>query len=526
MEGTITMSSARYGMAKRHGWLAAAILAACGPQARPHPSAVAAGARCDGAFSDGTRISVTSPAYLNDVPGDQLFCDFHTFAWNQFLYLTQMQPDPNNGNQVTPLFLHQAPWYNALKADGSPQPGGFPGGGTALQVSQLDQGQAGDDDQLLDVNNATVLYDIRFNSEMYNAIVGGNLYTEALYSAACKPDGSGNCANPLYLPPTTVTTPAAAGSVEIKSAWRDFGTPGACPAQQFYCNGRLGLVGLHIVQKTQSHGEWIWMSFEHAANDPDCYPYGDAPVSPVSPLGTPWSFFNPATAGSAVMASQICEVTGKTPQCNADPGQSAGSGNVTYQAVNICRTDYLPPGGASSANCTLVPDGPPQQSSNSAGNVACLNATLMPQRTGVWQNYKMIGSLWLRGTTPPTQGFRIQIFQPQVTSLPYEQPVGFPNLANTMMETWLQSGSTGYDPFGTNATQAGCFLCHNPPSALGQFPQDDLSHYPGKLPPAKLRAALGQLVPASSTTRFAPAPHPRRPRPVLPLGPGRRPAGR
>ena len=103
------MSSARYGMAKWYGWLAAAVLAACGPQARPHGSAVAAGARCDGAFSDGTRISVTSPAYLNDVPGDQLFCDFHTFSWNQFLYLTQMQPDPNNGNQVTPLFLHQAP---------------------------------------------------------------------------------------------------------------------------------------------------------------------------------------------------------------------------------------------------------------------------------------------------------------------------------------------------------------------------------------------------------------------------------
>ena len=95
-----------------------------------------------------------------------------------------------------------------------------------------------------------------------------------------------------------------------------------------------------------------------------------------------------------------------------------------------------------------------------------------------------------------------------------------------MMETWLQSGSTGYDPFGTNATQAGCFLCHNPPSASGQFAQDDLSHYPGKLPQAKLRAALGQLVPASSTTPFTPAPHPRRPRPVLPLGPARRPAGR
>jgi hypothetical protein len=365
---------------------------------------------------------------------------------------------------------------------------------------------------------------------MYNAIVNGNLYTEDLFAAACQPSGSaGNCTNPLYLPPTTATqspAPPVPGSVEIKSAWRDFGTAAACPAQQFYCNGRLGLVGIHIVQKTQTHGEWIWMSFEHVANDPDCYPYGDAPVAQTSPLGTPWSFFNPTTAGSQVMTSQMCEVTGSSPQCNADPSTN---GSAPYHAVNICRTDYLPPGGASPANCTLVPDGPPQQSSNSPGNVACLNATLMPQHAGVWKNYKMIGSLWLRGTTPPTQNFQVQIFQPQPTdsSIPYKQPVGFPNLANTMMETWLQSGSTGYDPFApgaTNATQAGCFLCHNLPTSNGQFAEDDLSHYPGKLPQSSLTRTLGNLLPASSTKPFTPAPHPRKQRP-LPFpghGPSRR----
>src|SRR5262249_46903292 len=124
-------------------WLATAVLVGgSGPQARPHPGPVGgASALCNGAFSDGTQINVSNPAYLNDVPGDQLFCDFHTFAWNQFIYLTQMQPDPNNGNQVTPLFLHLAPWYNALKLNGSPPPGAFPGGSTALQASLLDQAQ-------------------------------------------------------------------------------------------------------------------------------------------------------------------------------------------------------------------------------------------------------------------------------------------------------------------------------------------------------------------------------------------------
>ena len=65
--------------------------------------------------------------------------------------------------------------------------------------------------------------------------------------------------------------------------------------------------------------------------------------------------------------------------------------------------------------------------------------------------------------------------------LPYVEPVGFPHLANTTMETFMQDGSTGYDPFGSNATKAGCFNCHNLPS-LGnpQFSQLDLSHVVSK----------------------------------------------
>jgi hypothetical protein len=467
------------------------------------PAPAALPAPCKGVFSDTTKINVANPTYLQDVPGEQLFCDFHTFAWNQFVWLTQMQADPNNGGAVTPLFLHMAPWYNVLKPNGSPQPGAYPGGSTALAGAPLDQGQAGDDDHLLDVKGATVKYDIRFNNYMYNAIAGGGLYTQNNYNAKCAPSG-GNCTNPLWLPPTSVAAsgPPTPGAMEIKSAWRDFGSAANCPATEFYCNGRFGLVGIHIVQKTQTHGEWIWASFEHVANDPDCYPGGDAPVAAQSPLGTPWSFFSPVAAGPSVMSTKMCEVTGTSPQCNANPKYYLSQHIFIYKPVNICRTDYVPAGGDSAANCTSVPDGPPQQSSNSPGNVACLNAVMMPQMSGVWKNYKMIGSLWVRGTTGPTTPFTVQIFQSQQTGVEFGQPVGFPHLANTMMETWMQYGSTGYDASGANSQQAGCFLCHNLPSAPalpGSFAADDLSHYPGKLPTATLKERLQQLIPADST---------------------------
>jgi hypothetical protein len=52
-------------------------------------------ALCNGTFSDGTSISVKSPAWLADVPGQKSLCDFHTFAWNQFLYLVLASMPPS-----------------------------------------------------------------------------------------------------------------------------------------------------------------------------------------------------------------------------------------------------------------------------------------------------------------------------------------------------------------------------------------------------------------------------------------------
>ncbi len=55
------------------------------------------------------------------------------------------------------------------------------------------------------------------------------------------------------------------------------------------------------------------------------------------------------------------------------------------------------------------------------------------------------------------------------------------------METWLQPDATGYDPFKTNASQVGCFLCHKQPSAYGNAGrQVDMSHFSGKLPVVKM----------------------------------------
>src|SRR6185312_2784839 len=169
----------------------------------------------------------------------------------------------------------------------------------------------------------------------------------------------------------------------------------------------------------------------------------------------------------------------------------SGDGS-TWVKVNVCRTDMIAAGGASASNCATP-------GVNNPGNVACLNATIMPQLSGVWQNYKLVGTLWTKPTQGPNNDFRIQVFQnntnPPLPPNQYPLPVGFTHLANTAIETWLQMGATGYDPDGNNATQAGCFACHHEPSSATQV---DLSHFPGKLPTPTIQALKASLIPANS----------------------------
>jgi len=215
----------------------------------------------------------------------------------------------------------------------------------------------------------------------------------------------------------------------------------------------------------------------------------DLPFGPMGAIGKSWALFNPGTVPPGVMSSKTCSVTGPSPQCNTNPNPS-GDG-TTWVKVNVCRTNMLSAGGASQANCATP------GTNNNPGNVACLNATIMPQLTGVWKNYELVGTQWTKPTQGPNNDFRIQVFQSNTTPpLPpnqYPLPVGFVHLANTAIETWLQMGATGYDPDGNNATQAGCFGCHHEPSTATQV---DLSHFPGKF--ASLSALKASLIPANS----------------------------
>ena len=82
----------------------------------------------------------------------------------------------------------------------------------------------------------------------------------------------------LPAPPAALTFPN--GAIDVKSAWIDM--TGVPHPERYYTRSALvldpasgtcskksvGLIGLHIVQKTQSRPQWIWSTFEHVDNVP------------------------------------------------------------------------------------------------------------------------------------------------------------------------------------------------------------------------------------------------------------------
>ena len=410
-------------------------------------------------------------------------CDVDQFAWNNFLYLTT-----DEGGK--PRFMSLTPWFDAFPSSGKPK---VASSYTKLNNKQMkrsqNKGQAGDDFSLLDVARETIVYDLRVNDSYANQISSNDWYKLNSYNKEVINyinDGQRG----IWLNPTSPTSTNAI--LEIKTSWRKFSASN-CPTDIMHCEKDdagtwWGLIGMHLVQKTPTHGEMIWASFEHVGNSPDCTAGGNNPITQnpgsinvnknIAGLKdkTGWSLFNYATYTSDGGDGKKCTYpttgTGGT-QCLGDP--------TTGNKINICRTDQLPP----ATNC-----------SNATSNLhvtSCLNKNVQAALSNKWKYYQLIGAEWgiwgAIATGAPLSGcfvlkdkidgqdFGSTCAPPLNGSENTVTTTGTVNLANSTMETWMQKGIklkvnnvlwTGQD----------CFSCHQPPTNFGQ---GDLSHMFGRI---------------------------------------------
>jgi hypothetical protein len=250
-------------------------------------------------------------------------------------------------------------------------------------------------------NGKWVRYQTAFNQIEYTQIVNGKLYLfSSLQSAA----------------PVTFQN----GALDIKAAWMDMtGIPDTQKARYHTrqalvidptspgggCNTiTVGLVGLHIVQKTLSRPQWIWSTFEQVDNLPDMaaatgpFGFNDGKGTP-SPISTP-----PQT-----------DPNGGFPPANwASP-----------KVYNVVR---------------VQPIHPSTQATNASYQTALAGT--------VWQFYKLVMTQWPLqlnppNPIPPTQdGFPAHTFPGTV-----ENPLT--SFSNTTLETWDQ-----------NSVSKSCMACH------------------------------------------------------------------
>jgi hypothetical protein len=368
-----------------------------------------------------------------DFHAPQSDCDFHRWAWQTFLWLTQPTGKdrirlldlptaeelflPGRGpvtlNQAAKERLQSQPLVLAPRTVKRHAPTRFD-----------DIRQAGLRGILVDQKGRAVYYAVHVSPTYYQFVRTNRLFLRDNYIKA-----GPQCNFPVR-------------SFAVKSSWRILGTGEeakgsfttyalvyqlACEHGAAHCKGedivvdrdrtraqyaRVALVGMHIAGVVEDHPEFIWSTFEHQDNAPDLpdmtNPYGADPVSK-----RPWTF---------------CQANALVKNCNL--------ANATTVTLDVARQQLSP--------VTNVY----RQYANGGGddddrkNITSLNQSVHTclQAGSVWKNYNLVGSVWFaRGDLEPDlEGPSIQ-----------RRTAGSVRLSNSSMETFTQLG------------RRNCFACHD-----------------------------------------------------------------
>ncbi|MBV8615705.1 MAG: hypothetical protein JOY66_18325 [Acetobacteraceae bacterium] len=275
-------------------------------------------------------------------------------------------------------------------------------------------------------NRTYVVYLAAYNSLEFNLIAQKRLYD----AANLPPPGTPGTNAPVV--------PSPIGAMTLKSSWIDM--TGIAHPERFHtrtawvknlgtgvCEKKtVGLVGLHIVQKTPNRPQWIWSTFEQVDNVPD----------PDSPAGATFNFNNGDGKSMPTSPSQL----GPDYKIGTAPASPPPPFNVDRQ-----------------------PPDPSKPAINSDTKTTNSNwQKVLKQQGSVWQFYKLIMTQWPIFTEPGQSAFGIQAPQPcgaapgcdgspENTFPGTIQGLGAPSaFANATLET-----------FDQRFVSKSCMACHN-----------------------------------------------------------------
>jgi hypothetical protein len=371
---------------------------------------------------------ISSPLMPSDVsipataPGNPI-AFFDDFSWRSFIAAVWPAQDgqrgiPNTSQTVNTMGVprvfetYKATW-EIFHADGTDpaawndyEQARFNPGGQSVHFGDIvlasfskfsDIGQAGFGNlvgPITSQNGKYVHYLTGFNKTEFDPIVANKWYQRANL-------------------PATLTLPD--GAIDMKSSWIDM--TGIAHPERYYTRQAfvlnlqtgameqktVGLVGLHIVQKTRSRPQWIWSSFEHVDN-----------VPPSQAVGADKFTFNNGTSSPPMPASSPFPLDPPTPD------------TPPLIPFNVKRIQ-------------------PIHDSTQQTNMLYRNA--LKQRNSVWQFYQLVMTQW----PVPPQG---------QTTVP-------PDMAGTPDHTFPGTNATTcfanttLETFEQNNVRTGCMNCHN-----------------------------------------------------------------
>lgn len=335
------------------------------------------------------------------------FCDFYQFSWQALAYLmTPSLSDPKIRN-------FQSNLYNQLEINSDGKPANscddkHDSNTLFIRITKTDDAgapfvipedihQAGGGATIYDQNQNVVYYDVRFSKNMCNisAISSANNF-----------------------PP---------GTLEMKTAWKVMG-PKDDQTKYLTMSTKigssttpttLGMIGFHTALATKNHPEFVWATFEHKINAPDC----------VNPTTSPAWDFASQTCQKALVDKDIRGII----NCKFNTAiKQKNPATTTSTPTQICR-EYA----YGSAKGDLKYD-------ENVGDITSLNNNVQPFLTGsyaILKNYFNVGAIWLSDTSKSSD---------------IGNQRGSLRLANTVAETEHQNVDLTSPVFISN-----CFGCHN-----------------------------------------------------------------
>lgn len=348
----------------------------------------------------------------SEIPGGGTnLCQFHQFSWQWFLALMNTATDNTRNYQNQQKYpMLQASGTDSCTST-STKPRLFVR--TRKDDDQVDDfilperiGQAGGGATIYDQNGNVVFYEVRFSRDQCSLDPAAKMF----------PAGT----TELKVSYRIITQADAPNYVTINADINGDGT-----------EELLGMVGFHLAISTPSHPEFIWATFEHKQNVPEC----QTPPDP----NAKWSFT------SAQCASQLPNSV--NPQiCNfnmATPGTTISGGTPT-QVCRVYHAGSRPGDNQYQTNVTDI-DMLNTQLVGPSGYITGLTSGPL----AVLKNYQLVGALWVTDPTKPAA---------------LENQRGSIQLANSTMETTYQQ-ATNFTPqpyTGTSNLQPAlnCFGCH------------------------------------------------------------------